>query len=106
MLPVPDAPSFKLRLPIEVERVKLGALRLNGKVVVAVWEPEVPVIVTVLVPTGAEAPVLSVSVLKKVVGFGENEAVTPLGRPATEKFTLPAKPFTALTSTNVLLDVP
>ena len=92
-MPVPDAPSFKLRLPIEVEMVKVGALTLSWKVLVTVWEPEVPVTVTVLVPTGAEAATLSVSVLLKFVELGEKEAVTPLGSPETERFTFPVKPY-------------
>jgi hypothetical protein len=61
--------------------------------VVAVRFPEVPVIVTVFVPTGAELLAVSVSTLYPVVGLGENDAVTPLGRPDTEKFTFPVNPY-------------
>ena len=70
---------------------------LSRKVVVTLCEPDVPVIVTVLVPTGAEAPTLSVSVLLEFVGLGENDAVTPLGSPETERFTPPVKPYCEVT---------
>jgi len=36
---------------------------LSWNVTVWVWDPDVPVIVTVLVPTGAVAPILSVRLL-------------------------------------------
>ena len=60
--------------------------------VVTVCEPDVPVIVTVLVPIGAEALTLRIRLLEKVVELGENDAVTPLGRPEIERFTLPVNP--------------
>ena len=88
-----EAPWFKLRVPTEAKRVKLGTAMFNWKVVVTVCPPDVPVIVTVLVPTGAEAPILRLSVLLEFVGLGENEAVTPLGSPETERFTPPVKPY-------------
>jgi len=60
--------------------------------VVAVRLPEVPVIVTVCSPVLAELLAISVSVLFPFVGFGARDAVTPLGRPDTERFTLPVNP--------------
>ena len=42
---------------------------------------------------------VSVSMLLEVVGFGVNAAVTPLGRPDTERFTLPANPYWEFTET-------
>ena len=55
--------------------------------------------VTVLVPAAAELLAVSVNVLFKpeeldamVTGFGDREAVTPLGKPETESATLPMKP--------------
>ncbi len=36
---------------------------------------------------------VSVKVLYEVAGLGENAAVTPLGRPVTERLTLPEKPY-------------
>jgi hypothetical protein len=50
-------------------------------VVVAVVDPDVPVIVTTDWPIGALLAAVNVSWEEPVVGLGENEAVTPLGRP-------------------------
>jgi len=66
-------------------------------VVVAVCEPEVPVTVRVYWPVGAVLLAVSVSVVLDVVGLGEKDAVTPLGRPATENVTLPLNPYCGLT---------
>jgi hypothetical protein len=62
---------------------------------VAVWVmlPDVPVTVIVAVPLEADALAVKVSVLVEVPGFGLKMAVTPLGRPETEKVTLPLKPL-------------
>ena len=68
--------------------------------------PDVPVIVTVRVPVVAELLTVSVSVLDDVAGFGLNDAVTPLGRPAADKLTLPLKPFCGVTVTVVAPSVP
>jgi hypothetical protein len=59
----------------------------------------VPVIVSVVVPGTAELVVVNVRLLVPVVGFGFQSAVTPLGRPDTEKVTFPANPFCAVTPT-------
>jgi len=50
-------------------------------------------------PTAAELLAVSVSVLlyPAVVGFGEKDAVTPLGKPDAERVTLPVNPFTGVT---------
>ena len=62
--------------------------------------PEVPVIVTVYCPRLAELLACTVNVLIPVaVGFGEKDAVTPLGRPDAERVTLPANPFCGYTET-------
>ena len=61
--------------------------------VVAVRLSDVPVIVSVLVPTLAELSAVNVRLLDPVVGFGEKEAVTPAGRPEIERFTLPVNPY-------------
>ena len=55
--------------------------------------PEVPVTTTENVTVAAVLPAVSVKVLEAVAGFVLNEAVTPLGRPKTDKLTLPLKPF-------------
>ncbi len=78
----------------EAERLKFGGaftVRLSGMVFVSV--PDVPVIVTVTVPVAAVALAVKVSVLLLVAGLGLNAAVTPLGKPDTERVTLPLKPF-------------
>lgn len=50
---------------------------------VAVREPEVPVIVAVVLAGAAPGDAVSVSVLLVDEGLGAKEAVTPLGRPLT-----------------------
>jgi hypothetical protein len=54
--------------------------------------PEVPVIVTVNVPVAAAALTISVNELVLVVETGLKVAVTPLGKPAADKLTVPLKP--------------
>ena len=60
--------------------------------------PDVPMIVTVAVPVAA-AVLLAVSVNTLVLAalVGLKVAVTPLGRPETEKLILPVKPFSVAT---------
>lgn len=55
--------------------------------------------VTVYCPSVAELLAVTVSVLAKLAGFGEKDAVTPLGRPEIAKVTLPVKPFPWFTKT-------
>jgi len=62
-------------------------------IVVTVWLPDFPVMVTLYCPRGAELLAVSVNVLVPVVGFGEKDAVTPLGRPDAERVTLPVNPY-------------
>jgi hypothetical protein len=77
-----------------VVEVEAAVPIVTAKDVVAVWDPEVPVMVTVFVPSGAELLAVRVSTLLPVaVGFGEKVAVTPLGRPAAARLTLPANPY-------------
>jgi hypothetical protein len=63
------------------------------KFVLAICEPDVPVMVTVYCPRAAALLAVNVSVLLAVVGLGEKDPVTPLGSPETERFTLPVKPY-------------
>jgi len=69
------------------------------KVVVAVWVPDVPVIVTAYCPRLVELLAVSVSMLYESegfgggAGFGENDAVTPMGRPEMERATFPLNPY-------------
>ena len=68
-------------------------------VVVAVKFPDVPVTVSVLVPIDAELLAVTVSVLLYAgedAGFGLNDAVTPAGRPDTERFTVPVNPYSGI----------
>jgi hypothetical protein len=49
---------------------------------------------------------VNVSTLLPVVGFIPNDAVTPLGRLAAERLTLPVNPFSSFTVTVATLEVP
>ncbi len=60
---------------------------------VCVKLPELPVTVTVVIPVVAVPFAVRVSVLLLEAGLGLNAAVSPLGSPAAESVTLPAKPF-------------
>src|ERR1700679_2188255 len=71
--------------------------------VLAVRLPEVPVMVTVDVPTVAELLAVSVSTLDAVVGLVPKEAVTPVGKPEAARVTLPVNPPTSAT---VIVSVP
>jgi hypothetical protein len=82
-------PNVTLELP---DSVKLGALTLRETVVLAVRDPDVPVIVNVAVPGVAVPLAVSVRTLLPLVGLGAKEAVTPLGSPVTARFTLPVNP--------------
>jgi hypothetical protein len=66
-------------------------------VVVAVRLPEVPLMVTVAVPTVAVLLAVNVSTLVEVVGLVPYATVTPLGRPVAARVTLPVNPFTSVT---------
>ena len=80
-----------------------GMLRFNRgrieRVIVAVLVRALalPVIVTVNVPMLAAPLAVRVSVLVLVVLVGLKDAVTPLGKPDADKFTLPLKPFCEVT---------
>ena len=84
--------------------VKLGAaLTVRATLVVALRFPEVPLMVTVVVPVLAVPLAVSVSTLLPVVGFVPNAAVTPLGNPDAARVTLPLNPFWSVT---IMVDVP
>jgi hypothetical protein len=83
-------PRFMLPGPLSV---KVGALIVRAMVVVAFRAPEVPVMVRLVVPPGAEALTASVSTLVPEAGFVLHEAVTPLGNPDTARLTLPLNPY-------------
>jgi hypothetical protein len=95
MIPdVTEPPWTMLREAGEALRLKLGGgLTVNTTVVDAVSVPEVPVTVTVAVPTVAELLVIRLSTLLPVAGLAAKAAVTPLGRPDAARVTLPVNPF-------------
>jgi len=61
--------------------------------VVAIRDPEVPVMAIVAVAGAVVLLAVSVNVLFPVAGFGEKDAVTPLGRPLAARLTLPVNPY-------------
>lgn len=89
-----------------LEIVKVGTKTPRLKVVLAVWVPDVPVMVTVDCPRVAELLAVSVNVLLPVVGLGVKAAVTPLGSPDAVRVTPPLKPYSEYTETQVELVVP
>lgn len=76
---------------------------VRDTVVVATMAPEVAVIATVDVPTVAVLLAAKVITLAPVVGFEENAAVTPVGKPDAARVTLPVK---QPTSVGVMVTVP
>jgi hypothetical protein len=85
---------------VDAERasVKLAgvlATTVSAMVAVSIMEPEVPVMVTVDVPTVAVLLAVSVSTLVPVAGLVPNAAVTPVGNPDAARVTLPEKGLTS-----------
>jgi len=74
--------------------------------VVCVKVPEVPVMVTVVVPVTAVLLAVSVNVLVAVARLGLKVPVTPLGKPVADKLTLPLKPFCGVMVTVLVPLVP
>jgi hypothetical protein len=70
---------------------------VSETVVLLLTAPETPLMATVDVPVLAVLLAVSVRLLAPVVGFGLNDAVTPLGNPEADKLTLPLNPFCAFT---------
>ena len=68
--------------------------------------PDVPVIVTVAGPTVALPEAVNVNTLPPVVLAGLKEAVTPAGRPLTDKPTTPLKAPISVTATVLVPLVP
>jgi hypothetical protein len=95
----PLAPCTTVRLFGDAERVKFGAaLTVSDSVVVCTRLPEVPVIVTTVVPTVADALAVRVKLLVVVAVPGLNDAVTPPGNPEAARLTFPVNPFSAVTA--------
>ena len=70
---------------------------VSETVVVLAKMPAVPVMVTLVVPTGTVPLAVNVNVLVFAVLVGLNDAVTPFGSPEADKLTLPLKPFRGTT---------
>ena len=109
---VPAVPPCTIvKLVGDADKLKSGAggaaFTVRETEVVCVRPPEVPLIVRETVPNAAVPLAVRESVLLPVAGFGENVAVTPLGKPAvTDKLTLPLKPFAGLILTVVFPATP
>lgn len=84
-------PTPRLRPP--ADSVKLGVWTARVSAEVALMDPDVPVMVRLYWPSVAAPLAVRVSVVEEVAGFGLKEAVTPVGKPEIEKFTLPANPY-------------
>ena len=99
-----ELPWPTVRLFAEI--VKLGTETVTLRTVLTVREPEVPVTVALYGPGVAVLLAVRVSVLLPLVGLGARDAVTPLGRPVTERFTLPVNPYCELTETYPVEELP
>jgi hypothetical protein len=81
-------------------------LTVTARGVVEIRAPEVPVIITVALPGATVLLAVKVSSLVPAVGFALHDAVTPLGRPAAVRATLPLNPFCGITVMVDLSDPP
>ena len=72
--------------------MKTGGTTTTWKVVEAVNVPDVPVIVTVLFPNPAVLLAVRVNIEIPVVEVGDQDAVTPAGRPRAARLTSPVNP--------------
>ena len=90
-------PSTTLRVLDDEEMVKLGVGTVTVRVVDAVSEPEVPVMVIECDPGAAVAPAVKDTVLDEVLLVGLKLAVTPVGKPVAVNVTVPVKPLAAAT---------
>jgi len=98
LLPLP--PCVTVRLLGDADRPKLPTeFTVSAIVVECVKLSEVPVIVTTTVPIGAALVAVKVNVLVALAGFGLKDALTPPGRPDTDKRTFPLNPFRPVTVT-------
>ena len=94
---VPLLPRAMVKLFGAAVTVKVpNGFTVRTIVVVAVTLPDVPVIVTVLVPVFAVLLAVNVTTLDEVAGFPLKTAVTPFGSPAAVSVTLPVNPFTGV----------
>lgn len=94
---LPSAIDNTLGDDVSVKATVATALTVRERLVVAVREPEVPVIVIVDVPIAVAQLAASVSTLLPVVGLVPKTAVTPLGSPDAARVTLPVNGLTSVT---------
>jgi hypothetical protein len=91
---VADPPWLTVKKPGEILNHSMGSHTLKESKVVADKPPEVPVMVSIVVPTGVEALTLTVSMLPPVVGSCVHEAVTPGGSgEVMARLMFPVKPL-------------
>lgn len=100
-----DDPCPRVTFP-PVDSAKVGTNTPSANVVVFVSDPDVPVMVTILVPNGAVLLAVSASTVYPFVGLGANDAVSPIGSPETARFTMPVKPNSGTTETKAVVLVP
>ena len=87
----PISPSDQTEGSVGIERIAREIVAVFVKL------PEIPAMVTVIVPVVAVLLAVRVNVLVLVVLLGLNDAVTPPGKPDADKLTLPLKPFCGVT---------
>jgi hypothetical protein len=104
-VPVAVAPRGNPRLAGSKDRVKLGAVMVSPMVVALVNAPEAPFTIAVYVPGVTVLLALKTRDVLAVVLDGLKTAVKPVGKPDTEKLTLPLKPLEP-TTLMVLLPLP
>jgi hypothetical protein len=97
VVPMFTCPKFKLDVAYPFGGIVVAGSVSRTIEVDALAAPDVPVIVTVDVPVGADALDVSVSTELPVVGLGLNDAVTPLGKPDAVRLTAPLKPPSGVT---------
>lgn len=101
-----DDPGLTHWEPVEIESEKPVPRTVRGTAVDALKEPDDPLTTTSAIAYGAELAAFSVSTLVPVVEAGENDAVTPLGRPEAVSATLPLNPPRSLTVMVVVTEEP
>jgi len=107
MLVLPLLPRVMLRVVGEAERLKSGAPVMVRETFVELARlPLTPLMVTEKFPVAAEPLAVKVRALTVAVLLGLNDAVTPAGRPETDKLTMPIKPFCGVTVIVALLLLP
>lgn len=103
---LPLLPCVTLKLLGEADNEKFGvavAFTVNEIDVVWLSVPDVPVIVTDVVPVVAVELAVKVTTLLPVVGFVPKLAVTPEGRADVDRVTLPVNPPLGVT---VIVELP